>query len=279
MDTQQLTNRLKQLKKNKDACISGEELDLLTKEMLCHIGVTDPILRDELIYPVFSQLIMNGDYTKEQLAVLLVVCLDESHLFYKVGGTKDDSVFTRSFSSLIIAVLLHKNLQTGFLNAKQLLTVKQALLTYLKEEKDIRGLVEDKGWAHSIAHAADAIGELVQQPGIESCYQEIYQAVVRVMGFSSGFYGLEEDERMALPVTAMLERGFSEESVLQEITFVTEELEANFAVGSQQLFIHRANIKQFLRSLYFRLVYKRSHSNLQEDIRRAIIQISRPYYS
>ncbi|SDL92567.1 DUF2785 domain-containing protein [Sediminibacillus halophilus] len=278
MDTQQFTERLKQLKKNKDDRLSEEELDLLTKEMLCHIGVTDSILRDELIYPVFSQLIMNGDYTREQLAVLLAECLDENHLFYKIGRKNDDSVFTRSFSSLIIAVLLHKNLQSSFMDEKQLLTVKQALLLYLKEEKDIRGLVEEKGWAHSIAHAADAIDELIKQPGIQPYFQEIYEAVIRVMGTSSDCYCFEEDERMAIPVTEMLDRGFSEEVVLREITSLTEELEKNFHAGSVQQFIHRTNIKQFLRSLFFRLVDKQKSPQLQKDIMRAIVRTSRPYY-
>ncbi|WP_051382082.1 DUF2785 domain-containing protein [Sediminibacillus terrae] len=279
MDAERFTNRLRQIKENKEHQLEVEELDLLTNEMLSRIGVTDPVLRDELIYPVFSRLILNGDYSNGKLTVILAKCIDEQHLFYQIGGRKDDSVFTRSFSSLIIAALLHKNLHTGFLDAKQLLTVKEALLRYLKEEKDIRGLVEDKGWAHSIAHAADAIDELVQQPGLESCYQEIFEAVIRVMGTSIGSYGFEEDERMAIPVTSMLDRGFCEEAVLREISFVTEELEASFHVGSQQQFIRRENIKQFLRSLYFRLIYKQKHPRLQENIRNAIFRISLPYYS
>lgn len=84
----------------------------LALEMVTHIGSPDPQLRDELIYSTFSHWIEEGVLSPEQLQELLAIALDDQHLFYRIGESGTDSVFTRSFSVLLLPLILilHRNI-------------------------------------------------------------------------------------------------------------------------------------------------------------------------
>lgn len=86
----------------------------LIDAMLAEIGSVDPELRDHLIYSSFAKLILNDYLNQSLMAHILDVCLDPFHLFYKLGETDTDSVFTRSFSALVIALLLEKDQHDQF---------------------------------------------------------------------------------------------------------------------------------------------------------------------
>lgn len=94
---------------------------------------------------------------KKQLLYIIEICLDQQHLFYQLGEAKSDSVFTRSFSSLVIAAILGKDKDMKLLPEDVFLRVFISSHTYLRQENDTRGYVEGKGWAHSIAHGADLL--------------------------------------------------------------------------------------------------------------------------
>ena len=48
------------------------------------------------------------------------------------------------------------------LSEEQLYSVAEQVLEYVYLEEDVRGYVEGKGWAHSTAHAADALDALAR---------------------------------------------------------------------------------------------------------------------
>nr|WP_242069344.1 DUF2785 domain-containing protein [Paenibacillus dendritiformis] len=83
-------------------------------------------------------------------------------MFYRIGSEGDSTVFTRSFSVLPIALILRRHRQKPFLDLAEFQQVKHSLISYVQEEKDLRGYVNEGGWAHSAAHAADALTELVR---------------------------------------------------------------------------------------------------------------------
>jgi hypothetical protein len=59
--------------------------DILIDSMMKHIGSTDPILRDNLIYFNFAKFINSGFIPQSKVHNMLEICLDERHLFYKIG--------------------------------------------------------------------------------------------------------------------------------------------------------------------------------------------------
>ncbi|ASN06958.1 DUF2785 domain-containing protein [Virgibacillus necropolis] len=279
MNATELKETLMTYKNNNFQMDESISISELTTAMLREIGNVDPELRDELIYSSFSQLILEDSYSDGELKRILTTCMDTDHLFYKIGEIGKDSVFTRSFSSLIIAMILLVNLQKNFLASNDIEQISVSLLKYLDQEQDIRGLVHAKGWAHSIAHVADALDELVKQPNlsIENA-ENVFTAIFNKMAFNKDYFHYEEDERMANPVIAMLQRGFSESMVCEKIAELANELKQNFSTGDQAYFVYRANIKQFLRSLYFHLETIEKNVEVRNSIKQALEGINQPYY-
>lgn len=224
----------------------------LAHEMLVHIGSPDPKLRDELIYSTFSHWIEEGVFPPEQLQVLLAISLDNQHLFYHIGETDTDSVFTRSFSVLLLPLILNLHRNHPFLAPEAIHYVKDKLFTYIRHETDQRGYVADKGWAHAIAHAADALDDLAQCTELEKADLKQVLGVIReTVVAAKSVYAYEEDERL---VTAVLSVWNRNELTLGELDQWVRSLahrqENNNPV---EAYTQRINLKNFLRSLYYRV--------------------------
>lgn len=279
MKTLELKDTLMTYKDNEYKLDDSIDLSELTQSMMREIGNLDSVLRDELIYSSFSQMILQGLYSDEELENIFNRCLDHEHLFYEIGKTGDDSVFTRSFSSLIIAVILHVNLQKNFLSSADIELVSQLLLKYLDAELDTRGLVPGKGWAHSIAHVADALDELVKQPKLlPEKLNEIYNAIQNKITVNIECFTFDEDERLTIPVVTMLQQGLSEKFVCEKIVAIGLEVKKNSSAGDQSYFVYRANVKRFFSSLYFHLTAKEQNINVRKSIKQAIMEINQSFY-
>ncbi len=85
--------------------------------MLKHIGDVDSKLRDDLIYEAFYYWIKKHKYFNEcELQEMLLILIDDEHLFYKIGEQNCDSVFTRSLSSLILSLIICCQKKNPFLD-------------------------------------------------------------------------------------------------------------------------------------------------------------------
>ncbi|QSF46947.1 DUF2785 domain-containing protein [Paenibacillus tianjinensis] len=220
--------------------------------MLEYIGDPQPELRDELIYPTFYQWILKKRlFTAEELRSFLNVLLDEQHLFYEIGSTEDDSVFTRTFSVLPVALIMQLHIKQPFLSAEEYRALKDALLRYYREEKDLRGYVEDGGWAHAAAHGADALDELVQCPESgEEVQLEVLEAIKDMLQNRMFLFVEEEDERMATVVDTMIVQGRLPWNSISGWIGSLGDCK-DWPPGRSQR-IAQVNSKSFLRSLYFR---------------------------
>src|SRR5260370_16488350 len=90
--------------------------------------------------------------TGAQLEDLLLTSIDKDHLFHHIGEVGTDSVFMRAFSSLMIPLLLIADAQKPGVSEHVTRRVLAALLTYAREERDWRGYIKAKPWAHAPAH-------------------------------------------------------------------------------------------------------------------------------
>lgn len=97
-----------------------DNLEEVIKEMLINIGSVDGELRDSLIYSTFYQLIENNKLSDSLMVKILEICLSEEYLFKGIGEQDTDTVFTRSFSSLVIALIVEKDKTKEFLDKQQL---------------------------------------------------------------------------------------------------------------------------------------------------------------
>ncbi|WP_270181205.1 DUF2785 domain-containing protein [Alkalihalobacillus sp. CinArs1] len=256
------------------------DMDALLQEMLSEIGTTDPVLRDELIYRTFCHLVMENHLSEEQLIETLKTCLDDQHLFYKIGAEKGEAVFTRSFSVLVIALILHKDRESSFLPDELIQITTEAVVRYLQEECDVRGYVKGKGWAHSIAHGADALDEAIRhdvfrREQIDSCLNTIAGCL-----FKKGVYVDDEDERLLMAIEALLHKGLKDDVLATWVKRVDDELTSSFdQEGFSAAFSHtKANVLGFLKSCYFRLKFRHEAKETMTAIEHVLEKWMKKFY-
>ena len=75
-------------------------------------------------------------------------------------GEINDTVFGRAFSVEVAACIIYKHRK--FLSDSDILKAFTTVLKFFNEDRDVRGFVEGKSWAHGAAHGADALMELAQ---------------------------------------------------------------------------------------------------------------------
>lgn len=140
---------------------SDRPLDDLTAELTTMLGSTRPEVRDGTAFPALATWIERGVYDD-----LLAGLGDGMVAGLSVGlGERDtDTVFRRSFSALILGVCLERDTAQHLLPGGKILEWGDRLATWFLAERDSRGYVTDKGWAHAVAHGADAIGALGESP-------------------------------------------------------------------------------------------------------------------
>ena len=227
----------------------------IVKSMVEHIGSTDSELRDELIYSSFYQLIIEKNQLEhELLKELLDMCLSDL-LFKGIGENNTDTVFTRSFTTLLIALILFRDNEDNFLSKDMVLKIKDKLIDYINLEKDLRGYVSVKGWAHSIAHVADTIDELVKNQKIDQkFYLEILKALCNKVLVSTSVYVHGEEERLIIPILEMLNNGLNPEEIEKIIQYIPIELEIQREqIDEENYWFLVANCKTFLKSFYIKV--------------------------
>jgi len=258
---EQLKQLLLQVKENNYNVPDGVDVDGVIADMLKFIGHTDGELRDGLIYTTFIEW---GEYkgiiSIEQMRHILDICLSDTHLFFCIGEKNTDSVFTRSFSSLVISVAFCIHYERPFLTTDDVQNIKNLVLRYIDEEKDYRGYVDGKGWAHAVAHIADALVNIAGcESGGEHCIGrkgvlEVLQAIKFLVCNKEYVYTCQEDERLVTPfmVATDLKIFTTQELIgwIDSFNMADKEYWRGNMPGDYYMHVNRQN---FMRSLYFRL--------------------------
>lgn len=134
--------------------------DDLALSMFKYIGDKDPVLRDELIYAGYICLADKNKLSKNTLRELFFKAQDDKHLFFQLGNKNDSDVVTRSFSTLLLVILLEVNKALRFLNDDEVYTFALRFLEYYEKESNLIGYDDSLGWCHAIAHGADMLETL-----------------------------------------------------------------------------------------------------------------------
>lgn len=253
------------------------DVSLLLPDMLQYIGSTDSVLRDDLIYSALASWILEYRLINpEILRDLAMQVITDDHIFYRIGEVGTDSVFRRSFSMLLLPLILIYHRSQPFLSKEEIYRIKDALLRYEKEEKDHRGFVEVKGWAHSAAHYADALDDLARCGEMDaSDLREILLTVASMLSRQDWAYCWGEDDRFATVILAVLGRQLLSNEELEEWIRNLSESALAVTVHPQKMIL-RSNIKNFLQSLYFRVQWEFPAHAILPTVERALYRIS-PY--
>jgi hypothetical protein len=135
-----LLSNLQRIQKNKYVLDEGESVGDYVPLMLQYIGDIDPELRDDLIYSTFCEWIYEKElFGNEELVNIVDILIDENHLFFHIGDDMNETVFTRTFSVLVIVLILAKHREKPFLDSNEFAKIRDSIILYYNEEKDLRG--------------------------------------------------------------------------------------------------------------------------------------------
>lgn len=242
--------------------------------LLQNFATADAELRDELTYMILAHAIIDNETAASlpasQREALLMACIDNEHLFYRIGEVGSDSVFMCSFSLLIIAALLYADARLQQISEEATRKTQTALLRYAREERDWRGYIKGKGWAHSVAHLSDALDEIAQHRYSSQADREALMQTLTYLATLPEPLCYEEDDRLSFAAYRLIAANMVEDAFLEtwiESLFVTrtEEVEG-LTEQDVTRWIRAANAKNFLRSLYFRLLWNQKTPWLLERI-------------
>ena len=264
---------------------NGESLPALTRELLSLLGSTDVELRDTYAYPILGAWLHRGEYSPDEMRALVAQLAE--NLMVGLGDEETDTVFLRTFSVLILAEIVHEDNQRPFLAEVEAHQLFELALAYLAAENDVRGWVPGKGWAHSVAHTGDLLWVLARSRYLGGADLErlLDGIAVKLLASAAHPFLCDEDERLAQPVIAVLQRNLvSSQFVGAWITRLAQPAEqqawADALLAGERL-VARVNVKQFLRSLYLQLTLSEtmpaSAAEIVPGLRAAVKSMSEWY--
>jgi len=184
----------------------GASAAALARETLGFLPSTDGALRDGIGYEAFETWVYHDELlTAAELEALRVALLPAARA--GLGDPEGDGVFGRSFALLDLSVLAAEDLRRPFLTAAARAELLDLALTALARERDLRGYVAGKGWAHATAHAADLTKFLARSPQLPAAEAEriVPQVAARLRSAPQVFvWG--EDARLAEALLAVTAR-------------------------------------------------------------------------
>ena len=241
---------------------------VVRQEMLTQIGNPNSYLRDKLIYQSFGKMIVSNQLNLEEIQNLLETVVQEDYLFHGIGESGTDSVFARTFSSLVIAEIIEYDIEKRIVNPDLVLHVVNKVIHYMMEEKDTRGFVDGKGWAHAIAHGADVLNALAKHPllkkeDISRILHAVQHSLLRKVDYLD-----EEEERLAKIIASLIKHQDAEADIRIWIEELTGMVETQMAEnkGSLDSYHVKRTVKNFLKSVYVILNSKGIGKEVNSDV-------------
>ena len=245
-------------------------LDEMTADLTRMFGDSDPEIRDGIAFPTLGTWIGEGVYDDLLRGLGDGMC---AGLDVGLGEESSDSVFRRSFSALVLTECIDRDTVADLVTRDQVLRWGDRIAGWLLRERDLRGFVPGHGWAHTIAHGADAIGALMRSPKIGQMEQIVLLDVIadRLLQRTETLFVCGEDDRLAAACLHGLRRNLLSIEVLD--SWVARIAAAAVPSGSAQRnpYLVAGNAQSFLRSLHLQLALAPQPPHLRTDLLLVLI--------
>lgn len=239
--------------KNDFTLPAGYSVLPLTEELLTFLASTDSELRDTIGLEVFYHWLDRGLYRVEDVRGLIPRLIGNWHT--GLGETEGDWVFQRSFSSLWLALIVGNDTKKPALQGGDLAPILEALPAYFAAERDLRGLVPVKGWAHAVAHAADLFAALAgsSHTSVNEHLKIMDCIAVKLREVTDWIYVYGEDSRLAVAVVQIFARGtVGTDQIREWLAALSADWNNSWwDEGRARAFLNGRN---FLRSLHYRML-------------------------
>jgi hypothetical protein len=258
----------------------GHTVHDLAPELLTFLGSTDIDVRDPFGYTILTLwIVRDRHYAPDDLRAFRDEWL--ANLEKGIGENGTDSVFLRSFSILMLSILVYRDNQDSFFTRDEVKALVDKALWYFSAEQDLRGFTPDKGWAHSVAHSADAFKFLARNPLSDAAdHQRMLDEMVDKLTLPVRYcYIHSEDERLTSAVIDILKRETLGADAWNAWIDRFQTWKASWAEGDFKPTIHAPwfNCKNFLRSLYFRLETTPDLPTASYDLKPKLLEVLKAF--
>lgn len=265
---------------NDFALPGGHTIEDLTDELLGYFGSTDPLLRDEFGYAILVNWMEKGFIGPEILRGMIPKMI--ANLRMGIGEQDTNSVFLRSFSVLHLATLIAHDNENPYLNAADVRQVLEAGLDYFQAERDLRGMVGEKGWAHSVAHTADLLKFLSRNTHLNAVDLEsiLHAIAAKLTTISPTVFVYGEDDRLAHVLDAILKRHLlSLDTLAAWIENLGEPTKTRLRMAENGTdgYATSQNVRNFLRALYLQIELAEQRRPLADELIGVLKKSLLPY--
>jgi hypothetical protein len=261
------------LAKNDYAIPAGHTLSELKETLFSYLGSTDPELRDDIAYIVYANWLKREMFTTEEVRAHVDELL--ANLDKDIGEIESDSVFLRTFSVLLLAEIVHNDNKKPLLEKEQIRTILAKGLWYLDAEKDSRGHIPIKGWAHALAHTADLLLVLGRNRNTDKeDLEKILQGIAKKLVNSTNWiYIYGEDDRLASAVITIFQRDLL---TVSDVKYWLKSLTSPDPAGSgtwkeEERARVYFNVRNFLRSVHLHITSVEKLTN-KSEIQSALLK-------
>jgi hypothetical protein len=231
---------------------NGYSLTELTTELTTMLGDPDPRRRDTIAYDVLASWVSAGVYDD-----LLEGLGDGMTTGLTIGLGEDgtDTVFRRSFSALVLGECIDRDTAAHVVPAETVLGWGDRLAGWFVRERDLRGYVPGKGWAHTVAHGADALGALAGAEAMGRLELTVVLDVVadRLTEPTEHRFLHGEDDRLAAATMAVLRRDALGLDVLEPWLARLADAAVRGVSADHDPYLVTGNVQAFLRALHLQL--------------------------
>jgi Protein of unknown function (DUF2785) len=213
------------------------------------LSSADPRLRDDLAATTLTRwIVLDHQLSQQVMRDLHRRATAADGPLATLGDQDNDTVFGRSFTILLLALLHAADNAVPYLDDRQWHDAVATLVQVGQQELDLRAQVPGRGWAHAIAHAADLADELARS---SRCTDDVARDLLRALSglvnrLEQAFLG-EEEDRIAMAMASLITGGHASVAGLRTLAGIDpgDPMELPAA--------RRANWKSVARSLFFRL--------------------------
>jgi hypothetical protein len=237
----------------------------LTAELTTMLGSIDPVERDEIAYPILATWIGEGVYDD------LLSGLGDgmaAGLTQGLGQSGTDSVFRRSFSALVLAECIRRDNEQSLLPPARLLEWGDRISGWLVRERDVRGFVPEKGWAHALAHGADAIATLAESSHFRLQELTVLLDVIadRVLLETPTPLWSGEPDRLATATMAVFRRRLVPLRIIEPWLARVTAAAATDVPSGRDPYLVTGNPEAFLRALHLQVAFAPEPIDVRADL-------------
>lgn len=245
----------------------------LTEELTRMLGSADPSERDRTAYPTLATWIDRGVY--DDLLAGLGDGIAEG-LRTGIGEVGTDSVFRRSFSALLLSECIGRDNRRALVPGSKILDWGDRVVSWYLRERDDRGFVEGKGWAHAVAHGADAIGVLAESPHLAGPELTVLLDVLADRVLAPGrLLVAGEPDRIAEATLRVLRRNVLPLSVIEPWVRRVAARATAYPSDQQDPYLVTGNPEAFLRALHLQLALAPEPPQMRPDLLLVLVDALR----